>query len=44
MLVDGAPQASHLDPLTATPERNKFLKTVVPFLATLDEQTDIRLP
>ena len=35
-LVEGAPQASHLDPLTATPDRNKFLRTVVPFLATLD--------
>jgi hypothetical protein len=36
MLVEGAPQASHLDPLTATPDRNKFLKTVVPFIASLD--------
>jgi pimeloyl-ACP methyl ester carboxylesterase len=27
--------ASHLDPLTAAPARNKFLKTVVPFLKSL---------
>ena len=26
MLVDGAPQQSHLDPLTAAPKRNEFLK------------------
>jgi pimeloyl-ACP methyl ester carboxylesterase len=27
--------ASHLDPLTAAPSRNRFLKTVVPFLKSL---------
>ncbi len=27
--------AGHLDPLTAAPKRNKFLKTVVPFLKSL---------
>ncbi len=32
MLVEGAPEQSHLDPLTATPSRNEFLKTVVEFL------------
>ena len=31
-LVEGAPQASHLDPLTAAPARNEFLKTVVRFI------------
>jgi pimeloyl-ACP methyl ester carboxylesterase len=31
-LVDGAETMSHLDPLTATPKTNDFLKTVVPFL------------
>jgi pimeloyl-ACP methyl ester carboxylesterase len=31
-LVDGAPLLSHLDPLTAAPETNPFLETVVPFL------------
>jgi hypothetical protein len=25
-------QAAHLDPLSAAPKRNRFLKTVVPFL------------
>jgi hypothetical protein len=25
-------QASHLDPLSAAPRTNRFLKTVVPFL------------
>jgi pimeloyl-ACP methyl ester carboxylesterase len=34
-LVDDA-GASHLDPLTAAPARNKFLRTVVPFLKSLD--------
>lgn len=29
------PAASHLDPLTAAPSRNVFLKTVVPFLKSL---------
>jgi pimeloyl-ACP methyl ester carboxylesterase len=32
MLVDGAPQQSHLDPLVAKPSRNEFLRTVVEFL------------
>jgi len=32
MLIDRDPQMSHLDPLTASPRRNTFLKTVVPFL------------
>jgi pimeloyl-ACP methyl ester carboxylesterase len=31
-LVNRNPQMSHLDPLTAAPKRNAFLKTVVPFL------------
>jgi pimeloyl-ACP methyl ester carboxylesterase len=29
--------ASHLDPLTAAPARNRFLKTVVPFLKSLGQ-------
>jgi pimeloyl-ACP methyl ester carboxylesterase len=32
MLVNRNPLMSHLDPLTAAPETNAFLKTVVPFL------------
>ena len=32
MLVDGAPQQSHLDPLVAKPGSNEFLRTVVEFL------------
>jgi pimeloyl-ACP methyl ester carboxylesterase len=32
MLVNRNPQISHLDPLTAAPRTNPFLKTVVPFL------------
>jgi pimeloyl-ACP methyl ester carboxylesterase len=31
-LVNRNPQMSHLDPLTAAPKTNAFLKTVVPFL------------
>ena len=31
-LVEGSPEQSHLDPLTASPEQNEFLKTVVKFL------------
>ena len=31
----GDPRASHLDPLTASPARNRFLRTVVPFLESL---------
>ncbi len=32
LLVQGAPQQSHLDPLTAAPKQNEFLKTLVAFL------------
>jgi len=32
VLVDGAREQSHLDPLTAAPARNRFLATLVPFL------------
>ena len=32
LLVNGAPQQSHLDPLTAAPDKNKFLKNLVSFL------------
>jgi pimeloyl-ACP methyl ester carboxylesterase len=35
-LVEGAPQASHLDPLTAAPKRNEFLRTLIGFLDGLD--------
>jgi hypothetical protein len=31
-LVDADPQESHLDPLMAAPDRNRFYKTIVPFL------------
>jgi pimeloyl-ACP methyl ester carboxylesterase len=31
-LVNAAPRESHLDPLTASPRRNAFLQTIVPFL------------
>ncbi|MGH2924766.1 MAG: hypothetical protein ACRDK1_02210 [Solirubrobacterales bacterium] len=33
-LVNAAPRESHLDPLMASPRRNAFLKTIVPFLRT----------
>jgi pimeloyl-ACP methyl ester carboxylesterase len=33
MLVDGAPEQSHLDPLTAAPGDNEFLETVERFIA-----------
>jgi len=33
MLVDGAPEQSHLDPLTAAPGDNEFLDTVEGFIA-----------
>jgi pimeloyl-ACP methyl ester carboxylesterase len=36
MLVNGAPEQSHLDPLTAAPKRNEFLKTVVDFLDEIE--------
>jgi dienelactone hydrolase len=32
VLVDASATESHLDPLTAAPDRNRFLQTVVPFL------------
>jgi pimeloyl-ACP methyl ester carboxylesterase len=32
LLVNGAPQASHLDPLTAAPKDNDFLNTLVDFV------------
>jgi hypothetical protein len=35
VLVDASSDESHLDPLTAAPDRNRFLKTVVPFLRTV---------
>ena len=35
VLVDASGDESHLDPLTAAPDRNRFLKTVVPFLRSL---------
>jgi pimeloyl-ACP methyl ester carboxylesterase len=35
VLVDASATESHLDPLTAAPDRNRFLQTVVPFLRTL---------
>jgi hypothetical protein len=34
-LVDASAAESHLDPLTAAPDRNRFLQTVVPFLPAL---------
>jgi pimeloyl-ACP methyl ester carboxylesterase len=36
MLVNGAPEQSHLDPLTAAPKRNEFLKTLIDFLGEVD--------
>ena len=38
-LVDSSSDESHLDPLTAAPARNRFLKTVVPFLRSLRQGT-----
>ncbi len=35
VLVDASRTDSHLDPLTAAPERSRFLQTVVPFLRGL---------
>ena len=35
VLVDASATESHLDPLTAAPDRNEYLKTVVPFLKKL---------
>jgi pimeloyl-ACP methyl ester carboxylesterase len=34
-LVDASQTESHLDPLTAAPDRNDYLRTVVPFLKAL---------
>ena len=31
-LVEGAPEQSHLDPLTAAPEQNEFLKTLLAWI------------
>jgi hypothetical protein len=39
VLVDASSDESHLDPLTAAPARNRFLKTVVPFLRSLRPAT-----
>jgi pimeloyl-ACP methyl ester carboxylesterase len=39
VLVDASSDESHLDPLTAAPDRNRFLKTVVPFLRALRRAT-----
>lgn len=33
LLIDGAPEQSHLDPLTAAPEQNEFLSGLQEFLA-----------
>jgi pimeloyl-ACP methyl ester carboxylesterase len=35
VLVDASATESHLDPLTAAPDRNRFLQTAVPFLRAL---------
>ena len=35
VLVDASATQSHLDPLAAAPERNRYLQTVVPFLKRL---------
>ncbi len=35
VLVDASKTDSHLDPLTAAPDRSRYLKTVVPFLKRL---------
>jgi hypothetical protein len=35
VLVDASATESHLDPLTAASDRNRFLRTVVPFLRKL---------
>ncbi|MEA2445065.1 MAG: hypothetical protein QOJ12_2357 [Thermoleophilales bacterium] len=37
-LVDRSSTTSHLDPLAAAPDRNDFLKTVVPFLRKLQKK------
>jgi pimeloyl-ACP methyl ester carboxylesterase len=39
VLVDASGTESHLDPLTAAPDRNRFLQTVVPFLRKLRGST-----
>jgi hypothetical protein len=40
MLVEGAPEASHLDPLTAAPNRNEFLKSLIRFLDRVGQGSD----
>lgn len=35
-LVNADPQQSHLDPLTAAPGKNRFLKTVIPFIEAIE--------
>jgi pimeloyl-ACP methyl ester carboxylesterase len=35
LLVEGAPEQSHLDPLTAAPGRNEFAKTLIRFLGRI---------
>jgi pimeloyl-ACP methyl ester carboxylesterase len=37
-LVQGAPQQSHLDPLTAAPKSNEFAETLIGFLDGLDPE------
>jgi hypothetical protein len=39
VLVDASATESHLDPLAAAPDRNRFLQTVVPFLRKLRGST-----
>jgi hypothetical protein len=34
LLIDGAPEQSHLDPLTAAPEQNEFLTSLERFLTS----------
>ncbi len=36
MLVNGAPEQSHIDPLTAAPNKNEFLATLVDFLGEIE--------
>ena len=44
MLVEGAPEQSHLDPLTAAPRRNEFLKTLIDFLGRTRLRDPLRTP
>jgi hypothetical protein len=32
LLVNGAPEQSHLDPLTAAPRKNEFLENLIAFI------------